>query len=326
MVGKAHVDEIDPAQYVGTIIEPLRTIIDRGGKAWRSYALIACCEIVGGDVAKFEDWLAVPELLHVGSLIVDDVQDKSTLRRGGPAAHILYGEPLAINAGTVAYFIGQILMSDGHLTPAQQLNIYEIYFDTMRATHAGQALDIDGVGRWMTAAVEEGDSSLIERRVLATHRLKSALPARSLAMIGGILGNGTELQCQVLADFFEALGLAFQIVDDVLNLRGFERGLKSTGEDISAGKVTMPVAKAIGRLPLQQRQWLWDTLAAMPQDREVIAAAIRLIEQCGALDLCEKQATDLLENAWGQVDALFQDSTIKLYLRAFAWYVLQRHY
>ena len=92
------------------MIKPIREITDRGGKGWRSYAAITCCDIVGGDSRKFVEWLAMPELMHVGSLIVDDVEDKSVVRRGGPTAHMLYGEAQAINSGTAAYFIAQKLL------------------------------------------------------------------------------------------------------------------------------------------------------------------------------------------------------------------------
>ena len=95
---------------VATLITPIREIADRGGKSWRSYAALACCDVVGGDSRKFAQWLAMPELMHVGSLIVDDVQDKSTVRRGGPRCHVMHGEPIAINAGTAAYFMTQHLL------------------------------------------------------------------------------------------------------------------------------------------------------------------------------------------------------------------------
>ena len=69
---------------------------------------LSCMDLVGGDSQQFAHWLALPELLHVGSLIIDDVQDDSDVRRGGPACHKMYGEPLAINAGCASYFLAQI--------------------------------------------------------------------------------------------------------------------------------------------------------------------------------------------------------------------------
>jgi geranylgeranyl pyrophosphate synthase/predicted secreted hydrolase len=320
------VDGIDLDQYARTVVQPLREIVDRGGKAWRSYACIACCEVVGGDASSLADWLAVPELFHVGSLIVDDVQDKSEVRRGGPAAHLLYGEPLAINAGTAAYFIGQLFMSTTNLSQTDQLRIYELYFETLRATHAGQAIDIDGLADLMPHAVESGESALLEGRVLAIHRLKSAVPARVLAMIGAILGNGSEAQINALGDFFEALGLAFQIIDDTLNLRGFKGDLKTKGEDIVQGKITMPIAKSMSRLSFEERRDLWTKVSSKPTDPLVIGSVIEKLENCCALRSCEEHAHRLVEDAWTKLDPLIDDSYVKLRLRAFGWYVLERHY
>jgi geranylgeranyl pyrophosphate synthase len=61
-------------------------IVDRGGKSWRSFAFLLCIDCVGGFSPTYKHWLAMPELMHVGSLIIDDIQDKSDTRRGGPTA------------------------------------------------------------------------------------------------------------------------------------------------------------------------------------------------------------------------------------------------
>ena len=120
--------------------------------------------------------------------------------------------------------------------------------------------------------------------------------------------------------------MAFQIVDDVLNLRGFSNDLKQRGEDLSEGKVTMPVAKAMGVLDARDRAWLWDTIAARPTDPDVVDAAIARIESCGALGACQAEAEQLVEDAWSALDPLVPNSLAKLMLRAFSWFVLERHY
>lgn len=319
-------DGVDVERFARTMIHPVRDITDRGGKSWRSYAALACCDIVGGDSRKFVKWLAMPEFMHVGSLIVDDVQDRSDVRRGGPTVHRVYGDAHAINSGTAAYFMGQKLLASEEVSHADRLKLYDLYFQALRAGHAGQALDIEGFDDIVDDAVERGDGLALEHRILAIHRLKTAAPAAGLARMGAVAGGGSTAQIEAVGDFFEGLGLAFQIIDDVLNLRGFGRGLKATGEDISAGKVTLPVAKAIAALPLPRRRWLWQTLRARPQDPAVVAEVIAAIEECGALDACVEQAHALVESAWQRFDPLVEDSFPKLVLRAFGWYVLERHY
>jgi geranylgeranyl pyrophosphate synthase/predicted secreted hydrolase len=324
--GQRCLEGVDAKQLGQALVRPVRDIVDRGGKAWRSYAALACIDVVGGDSRKFLHWLAVPEILHVGSLVVDDVEDRSDVRRGGAASHVIHGEALAINAGTAAYFIGEPPVAKDDLSAETKVRIYQLYFDGMRAGHAGQALDLIGVADVVARAVATGDVAELEARVLCIHRLKTALPAGTLARIGATLGGGTEAQIEGVGSFFEAIGLAFQIVDDVLNLRGFEGGLKSKGEDISQGKVTLPIVKALGKLSRRQRQALTDTMASKPQDASIVAEVIGQLEETGAIDACVAQARDVVETAWRRLDPLLEDSQNKIMFRAFGWYVLDRHY
>jgi geranylgeranyl pyrophosphate synthase len=201
-----------------------------------------------------------------------------------------------------------------------------LYFEALREGHAGQAIDLDGLESFVPAALDSGEFAMLEKRVLAIHRLKTAAPASALARMGGIAGGGSRVQIEALGAYFDALGLAFQIVDDVLNLRGFKGELKTTGEDISHGKVTLPVARALGTLPLAERRALWATVSSKPTDPHVVGEAIAVIERCGALDACVKQAQTLVEDAWKALTPLVEDSLAKVMLRAFGWYVLERHY
>lgn len=321
-----YMDGMDIKQLGRTLIAPIREITDRGGKGWRSYAAITCCDIVGGDSRVFVRWLALPEMMHVGSLIVDDVQDKSVVRRGGPSAHLMYGEAQAINSGTAAYFLGNHLINSAKLSDRDKVRVYELYFEALRAGHAGQAIDLDGLGDFVSRVVESGDGRDLERRVLAIHRLKTAAPAACLARMGAIAGGGTDEQVEALGGFFEGLGLAFQIVDDVLNLRGFKGDLKSKGEDIAQGKITLPVAKALSRLGLDERRALYEAVAAKPQDPREVQRVIAILEDCGAIEACAQEARELIERGWARLEPLIEDSLAKMMLRAFGWFVLERHY
>jgi len=317
---------LDARQLGEALVRPVREIIDRGGKAWRSYAALACIDVVGGDSRKFLHWLAIPEILHVGSLVVDDVEDRSEVRRGGATSHVLFGEALAINAGTAAYFIAEPPVAKDNLSAETKVRIYQLYFDGMRSGHAGQALDLAGLGDAVARAVNTGNVAELEARVLCIHRLKTALPAGTLARIGAILGGGSDTQIEGVGTFFEAIGLAFQIVDDVLNLRGFKGDLKAKGEDISQGKITLPVVKAMGELSLAERQALIQLIASKPQDAGTVEQVIAQLEAVGAIDSCVAQAREIVEAAWTQLDPLIEDSQYKVTFRAFGWYVLERHY
>ncbi len=321
-----YMEGVDRPSMAATLIKPIREMVDRGGKSWRSYAALACCDVVGGDSRKFSQWLSMPELLHVGSLIVDDVQDKSTVRRGGPSCHVTHGEPIAINAGTAAYFLTQNQLHSDELNADQKLRIYDLYFAAMRAGHAGQAIDLGGMAPLMPRVVETGDSKELVGRILACHRLKTAAPAGCLARMGAVAGGGSDEQIAAVGEFFEAVGLAFQIMDDVLNLNGFKGNLKQRGEDISNGTVTLPIAIAMSRLPQDKREWLWQTLQSKPTDVAVVASAIELVQSCGGIAACTDLARELVENGWRKAEPLLDPSLQRVMLRAFGWYVLERHY
>jgi geranylgeranyl pyrophosphate synthase len=156
--------------------------------------------------------------------------------------------------------------------------------------------------------------------------LKTAAPAGALARMGALSGGGTEAQIEAVGAFFESLGLAFQLIDDVLNLRGFKGGLKAKAEDVSNGTITLPVAKAMSRLPEAERAWVWRTLSSKPKDAAVVAEVVQKLEACGAVEAVSQQARDLVEEAWQRASPLLDDSFSKVMFRAFGWYVLERHY
>ena len=317
---------VEKQAYSDALIKPIREIVDRGGKCWRSYAPLACCDVVGGDSQKSIDWLSLPEVVHVGSLMVDDVEDKSEIRRGGPAAHLIFGEAPAINSGTACYFLGQIVVKHAELDDATKLRIYDLYFQGLRAVHTGQALDIAGLHNIMDEVVASGDGAYLEKRIKAIHTLKSAVPASFLAQVGGILGGGNDEQVNGLKFYFEALGLAFQIMDDVLNLKGFERGLKDTGEDLAEGKITYPVAKAMGTLEKADREKLWAIIAEKTRDKTKLMQAISIIDSAKGFEASEEDARKIVDAAWNNLQPTLPDSFAKLMLRAFGEFVLERHY
>ena len=125
----------------------------------------------------------------------------------------------------------------------------------------------------------------------------TAAPAGCLARIGAVAGGGTPEQIECLGRFFEDVGLAFQIVDDVLNLRGFKNDLKSKGEDIQNGSITLPVAKAMAVLNPGARRELVATLRSQPQDLGIVAKVIDQLEACGAVQACADESNRIVDEA-----------------------------
>jgi len=103
----------DTEAYQKAVADPIWDFLERGGKRWRPALLLLCCEAVGGSRKKALPFAVLPELAHNGTIIVDDVEDSSPLRRGKPTLHLLYGIDVAVNAGNLLYFLPLALLFSG---------------------------------------------------------------------------------------------------------------------------------------------------------------------------------------------------------------------
>ncbi|MGW2255712.1 polyprenyl synthetase family protein [Kitasatospora sp. NPDC001660] len=287
---------------------PVRHLTNAGGQRWRPVLAWEATGLLGGDSERCGLLIAAVELLHTGSLIVDDVQDASPLRRGRPAVHTVFGMPTAVNAGTAAYFLWdravQLTFPDD---AARCGELRALALSLLRAAHAGQALDIHGHREEMDEAVTGGDRHAVLDMVRLTHRLKSGAPAAgALEAAGVVTGAGPELR-GALAAFGSAVGTAYQIADDVADLRGVMRDgvpTKQAAEDLRGGKVTMPLAHAVGRLPQRQLILLWQQLREGSGSAGAVAEAYRELDSCGAVKACLDEADQLMSNAWMQLEPL----------------------
>jgi geranylgeranyl pyrophosphate synthase len=321
-----YVVDVDLEEFQRILIQPIREVIDRRGKAWRSYTAVVCYHALRGDKWRqdiIDVLLGLAEVIHAGSLIVDDVEDASPTRRGGPACHVAHGIPIAINAGTFCYFVWQTWLARLDIPATAKLKIYDIYFEFMRVAHLGQGLDIQGFTHGMAEEiVATGDVALVERQMKNVYMLKTGAPASVFARIGAIVAGGGELQVRALADLFEALGIAFQIMDDVQNLKGFQGDPKHC-EDLAQAKVTMPVLEAMRVLDLGERRKLWDQIGRCAQVPALVPSIIDTLERSGAFTACREQANRLLEDAWRTAAPLLEDSVAKIMLRSFCLHIVE---
>lgn len=152
--------------------------------------------------------------------------------------------------------------------------------------------------------------------------------------MGCTVGGGSDDQIEAVGRFMEAVGVAFQIMDDVLNLRGIYSNkadkkagtmLKTLGEDIVDGKVTMPVCHYMARMPdRDQRKKIWEIIKSKPQDPEVVQSVIDELERVGAVQACVDMSNQIVDNAWALVDKQIPDSFSKMMLRSFGWFVTEQ--
>ncbi|PDP85354.1 polyprenyl synthetase [Glycomyces fuscus] len=289
------------------LVRPVRHITDAPSKSMRAYLWSQVVDLYGGDHERLRPMLAVIEGLQAGNLMIDDIQDRSPVRRGGPAAHTVFGDALTINAGTDTYFLVDqvlppILAGDERLL----LSVYRVVMGMMRVGHAGQALDITGHATAMDEAVRTGDPAPLLRRIRTAHLLKTALPISGLVQIAALLAGASQEQVRAVRDYGEKVGLAFQVGDDVLDLSGVTVqdpsgapvSTKYRAEDLREGKVTMPLAHAVGLLPPERLRVLWERVRTGVADEAEAARIADELIGCGAVRACEDECRALVAREW----------------------------
>lgn len=308
--------DIESIQKV--IVDPFWDLLDRGGKRWRPVLLLLSLEAVGGDAKKFMRYAAVPEIIHNGTLVCDDVEDDSELRRGKPCLHKIYGVDVAVNLGSAMFFIPFALLArDPAIGHETKLKLHEVITFELLRCHVGQGLDI-----WWHKGKKYG---ITEKEYLQMCAYKTGTLARLSAKMGGILGEGTEEQIEALGRFSETIGVAFQIQDDILNLVGEEMAkAKGVGEDIHEGKRTIMVLHALDHSSEKDKKRLLEILNAHPSDEKTIREAIAIIEKNGSIEYARGKAKELVEASWKKVDKVLPASHAKEILEAFAHYLINR--
>ncbi|MFJ3582762.1 polyprenyl synthetase family protein [Streptomyces sp. NPDC090127] len=293
------------------LIAPVRHTVDHGGRRWRPRLAAGVIDALGVDSRPYGALWAACELLHTGSLIIDDIQDAATLRRGHPSAHLVHGTATAINAGTTAYFtmhraIRRTLPDD----PSLRAAVYDAYLDALQAAHTGQALDLQGHHEEMATALETGDTRVLRQLVTLTHQLKSGAPVAAAFRIAALVAAADPEQCDALAALGAAVGTAYQIADDVADLRGVtsqDALTKRVAEDLLNAKVTYPLIHAVTYLPRDEARHLWHQVRS-GLDRDGAARAARRITDCGALEQCAQEADQMVRGAWATASAVLASS------------------
>jgi geranylgeranyl diphosphate synthase type II len=222
----------------------MRHSVFAGGKRLRPILVIAAAGVAGMGPRGVLPSACAVELVHTYSLIHDDLpaMDNSPTRRGRPTCHVLFGEAVAVLAGDALHALAFELFvrnADSGSPPARVVRaIGELTRGIgTEGMVGGQVLDL------LSVSGPQG-----EENVRQIHRLKTGSLIRACLRIGGILGGAPAADLEVLGRYGEHLGLAFQIIDDILDVVGEEAKLgKQTGSDTSLAKVTFPSVFGLGR-------------------------------------------------------------------------------
>jgi geranylgeranyl diphosphate synthase type II len=232
-------DELLPAdtEYPAIIHQAMRYSIFAGGKRIRPILTLAACQAVKKEKALVLDSGCAMELIHTYSLIHDDLpaMDDDDFRRGKPTSHKKFGEAIAILAGDALLTMGFQILSHALLKSHINNKGLEIIYEVAQAIGSkgligGQVMDLLSEGK----QIDLDTISYI-------HKSKTASLIAICVKIGGLLGNAQEYELARLNKYGEKIGLAFQIVDDILDIEGSSDELgKTAGKDQKSLKATFP--------------------------------------------------------------------------------------
>ena len=256
---------------VGTVSQ---YIISAGGKRLRPSILLLMCGALGYRDAQRFNMAAVVEFIHTATLLHDDVVDESTLRRGRATANEAFGNPASVLVGDFLYSRAFQMMVD-----AKDMRIMQILADATNVIAEGEVMQL----------VNMHDASLDEAAYLRVIRSKTAKLFEASARLAAILSHSSPEIEQACANYGQALGTAFQVIDDVLDYDGdaTEMG-KNLGDDLREGKATLPLIAAMQRGTAEQCALIRNAIENGETERldEIIA----IVKSTGALDITRQAA------------------------------------
>jgi len=255
--------------------EVSRYIISSGGKRLRPALLLLICGAFGFRGGQRFNLAAVVEFIHTATLLHDDVVDESTLRRGRATANENFGNPASVLVGDFLYSRAFQMMLDAH-----DVRVMEILAEATNVIAEGEVMQL----------MNMHDPELDEAAYLQVIRSKTAKLFEASARLGAVLAGASPALEQACADYGQALGTAFQVIDDVLDYAGDtgEMG-KNIGDDLREGKVTLPLIAAMRRGSEQQRGLIRRAIETGTLDE--LDHVIAIVRETGALEVARAAAS-----------------------------------
>ena len=258
-----------------------------GGKRLRPVMAMITCDMVGGNSKKAIPFAAALETIHNFTLVHDDVMDDDDLRHGVDACHTIYGLSTAILAGDTLFAYAFEMITDCDIEDTVKADLVKNVAYVVRKIAEGQQMDINF----------EEEETVDAKEYLEMIRLKTSILFGAAAYGGAKIGGTTEEEARELEMMATNVGLGFQIWDDYLDATAPEEVLgKPSGSDIRQGKRTLLVIEGLNRANDKDRKRLIEILDSKNTDEEV-KEAVEIMERCGALEECHKQANGYLEGA-----------------------------
>ncbi len=305
------------------ISDPIWDMLDRGGKRWRPALFLMICEALGKKADYCIDFAIIPEVIHNGTLVIDDIEDSSEVRRGKPCSYKIYGNDIAINVGNAMYYLPllPLMVNREKLSAEVQRDVYEIYVQEMINLSMGQGMDI----AWHKGIANADALSVDDYLQMCAY--KTGTLARMSAKMAAVLAGADAKLVEKLGRFAESIGVAFQMQDDILDLTGeeFAKSKGCVGGDISEGKRSLLVIYTLQKANPKDKARLLEILAMHTFDQKLRDEAIAIIKKYGAFEHVKALAEKMVVDSWNDVDKLLPTPEAKEKLKAFAEFLIRRN-
>ncbi len=290
----------DTVSKVSAITEIGEYLRAGGGKRIRPALLLLSAKLLNYKGTGAVKLASVVEIIHTATLVHDDIIDEAQIRRGRPAANTKWGNAKCVLAGDWLY-----MQAFRIAVQERNFRILDVLIELTQQMVEGELLQMEKLGKLIS----------LQEHLDLIYRKTACLFSVSMR-IGGVLGGATAEQEQQLGQYGHDLGMAFQIVDDVLDLTASESVLgKPVASDLREGKVTMAVIHALERCTPVERKQIETILRDRAFNGVTHADILAILNRYGSLEYASKEATGYAESARKSI-CTFPDSEIK---RALLW-------
>jgi len=264
------------SEHAPRIPEVTAHLVEAGGKRLRPMLTLAAARMCGFAGDHHIKLAATVEFIHTATLLHDDVVDESTRRRGRPTANLLWDNKSSVLVGDYLFARSFQLM-----TECGSLRVLDILANASAVIAEGEVLQL-------TAAQDLATTEAIYLQVV---RGKTAALFAAATEVGGVIAGAPEHQVRALRDYGDALGIAFQIVDDLLDYGGSADSIgKNVGDDFRERKLTLPVIKAVSQADTAERAFWVRTIEQGKQIEGDLEHAQAILARHGAMQAARADA------------------------------------
>ncbi len=296
------------SKHAPRIPEVTAHLVEAGGKRLRPMLTLAAARLCGYTGPYHIHLAATVEFIHTATLLHDDVVDESGQRRGRPTANLLWDNKSSVLVGDYLFARSFQLMCE-----TGNMQVLDILANASATIAEGEVLQL-------TAAQDLATSENIYLKVV---RGKTAALFAAACEVGGVIAGADKARVQALYDYGDALGIAFQITDDLLDYWGGDILGKNLGDDFRERKLTLPLIKAVAKSDSDERAFWVRVIENGRQGEGDFEQALALLEKHGALEATRTEALNWISKAKAALVTL-PDEPLRQMLDEIADYVVAR--